>query len=314
MIQLFLYEYSVVQPEHHSILPSVRREGRAIFQALMEDALQLSRQCNVVTLPVLTGHQDEEIIFRQAARSCDYALIVAPEFDRILEQRCLWVLKSGCRLLGPGLKAIRICSDKWALYQHWRQHQVPTPGTWLASMPVTSKGPFIQKHRYGAGSLGAMRVDDLSQVDPNAIIQEFISGITVSQSLLISRSSVCQLLPGRQEINQETAFSYLGGCLPLEDRYLSRLARLISLSIEGIPDLLGYIGVDAILGEAEDGSQDVVLEINPRMTTSFLGLRKITKTNLIGQMLQCVQGESPTKIQWTAGHVRFTATGQVYFG
>jgi predicted ATP-grasp superfamily ATP-dependent carboligase len=47
----------------------------------------------------------------------------------------------------------------------------------------------------------------------------------------------------------------------------------------------GYHGVDLLLGDATDGADDVVLELNPRMTTSYVGLRHATSTNIAELML-----------------------------
>ena len=43
---------------------------------------------------------------------------IAPEFDRILESRCRWVLEEGGRLLGPSPEAVALTADKLALAEH----------------------------------------------------------------------------------------------------------------------------------------------------------------------------------------------------
>jgi predicted ATP-grasp superfamily ATP-dependent carboligase len=40
-----------------------------------------------------------------------------------------------------------------------------------------------------------------------------------------------------------------------------------------LPQPLGYLGVDLILGEDGNGAVDCVVEINPRLTTSYVGLQ-----------------------------------------
>ena len=44
----------------------------------------------------------------------------------------------------------------------------------------------------------------------------------------------------------------------------------------------GWMGVDMILGPREDGRLDRVLEINPRLMTSFLGHAAASGTSLLG--------------------------------
>ena len=45
-----------------------------------------------------------------------------------------------------------------------------------------------------------------------------------------------------------------------------------------------------ILGDREDGGDDRVLEINPRMTTSFVGLSTLGSASLLRAMLAVVAG------------------------
>jgi predicted ATP-grasp superfamily ATP-dependent carboligase len=56
-------------------------------------------------------------------------------------------------------------------------------------------------------------------------------------------------------------------------------------AVRAILGLQGYVGVDLILGKGEDGALDQVIEINPRVTTSYVGLRALAKTNLAKAMM-----------------------------
>lgn len=312
IVRLFLYEYSVVQPESAPLPLSVRREGRAMFEALLSDGRQLRPHLDVVTIPQLRETVKEEDIFRDTAGCSDFALIVAPEFDGILEQRCRWVEESNGRLLGPESKAVHLTADKWLLYQHWLNRGVPTPMTWLPSGLPQISGPFIRKHRFGAGSLDVQRFDGRCQLESHHIVQEFIPGQPASHVLLIGASGdVITLPPMAQRISADGTFSYLGGSLPISQHYCSRMEKLSLQAIQGIPGLKGYVGVDAILGEAEDGSQDRVLEINPRITTSYLGLRVLAKGNLLQTMLELAQGKKPPPLTWHDGPISFSADGRV---
>lgn len=48
-----------------------------------------------------------------------------------------------------------------------------------------------------------------------------------------------------------------------------------------------------ILGHREDGGEDRVLEINPRLTTSFIGLRRWTDPTLVRVLLDVADGIRP---------------------
>ncbi|MEY4189658.1 MAG: hypothetical protein RIR17_394, partial [Planctomycetota bacterium] len=45
-----------------------------------------------------------------------------------------------------------------------------------------------------------------------------------------------------------------------------------------------WVGVDLILGHNENGEEDYVLEINPRLTTSYLGARKGLPNNNLAKL------------------------------
>jgi predicted ATP-grasp superfamily ATP-dependent carboligase len=68
--------------------------------------------------------------------------------------------------------------------------------------------------------------------------------------------------------------------------------------------------VDLVLGAASDGSADYVIEINPRLTTSYVGLRAVTETNLAAAMLHVAAGDRVT-VAWQDAQVEFTGNGDV---
>jgi predicted ATP-grasp superfamily ATP-dependent carboligase len=75
---------------------------------------------------------------------------------------------------------------------------------------------------------------------------------------------------------------------------------------------MGWLGIDLILGEADDGSQDYVIEINPRLTTSYVGLRALSNTNLAQAMLDVALGHEP-HLNWKPGKVTWSADGVVEY-
>jgi tyramine---L-glutamate ligase len=320
-MRLFLYEYATAQASGVELPASVRREGRAMFAALREDAAALAG-VEVVTLKPGEGEAER---FREAARRADYALIVAPEFDGILETRCRWVEETACRLLGPSSEGVRWTADKWALQDLWRRAGVATPATWrgedwsVASGQWSVDKRYLKKHRYGTGSLGVAWFDGSARVGAEELVQEWVPGVVASVGVMVdARGGVHALLPGEQRMAADGSFAYLGGRLPLAEPYGSRLKTLGKKAVECVnallggrgartPPLLGYVGVDAVMGEAADGSGDVVLEINPRVTTSYIGLRRATASNLVGVMLRAVRGEEWEEIVWDRVPVEFSA-------
>src|SRR5437763_4969588 len=103
-----------------------------------------------------TTPADEERVFRDLAAWADWSLIIAPEFDALLYNRCCWVEKSGGRLLGPSSRGVRLAGDKLMLARALRHRRVRTP----KSVPLKSvlagtatvSFPAVCKPRHGAGS------------------------------------------------------------------------------------------------------------------------------------------------------------------
>ena len=114
------------------------------------------------------------------------------------------------------------------------------------------------------------------------------------------------LLAGEQRLSTDGRFHYLGGSLPLPTDLSDRCFRLAWQALNTIPGLRGYVGVDLVLGEAADGSEDWLIEINPRLTTSYVGLRALALTNLADVMIKVVSGTDVPAPLWRSGIVQFT--------
>ena len=108
-----------------------------------------------------------------------------------------------------------------------------------------------------------------------------------------------------QDIHPGRSFSYAGGCVPLGHPLADEALAVACQACELVPGLAGYVGVDLVLS----ARGPFVIEINPRLTTSYVGLRTVTDLNLAEVILELVErGELPDgpKID---RKVRFTASG-----
>jgi predicted ATP-grasp superfamily ATP-dependent carboligase len=121
------------------------------------------------------------------------------------------------------------------------------------------------------------------------------------------------VLPPCWQFIDEASFAYHGGALIEDDDLVQRAVRLGSRALQAMPLTTGYVGVDLVLGPADDGCEDRVLEINPRLTTSYIGLRHRTQDNLAAAMIACQQGLTP-RLSFTDRPVQFAADGRVWIG
>lgn len=257
---------------------------------------------------------DEEARFARSAASCDWTLVIAPEFDDLLRSRSQTVLDAGGKLLGSLPEAIHRTADKLETAGIWRQRGVPHPQTEPACADVAP--PCVLKPRHGAGSQATFFVRDSREWGPvweaaqkewphgDFIVQQYVVGQPASVALLIGSTQTVPLMPARQHLSGDGRFRYQGSSLPLPPPLADRAIQLALKAAAGIDGLQGYVGVDLVLGDAGD---DYAIEVNPRLTTSYLGLRRLCRQNLAELILCMAQGETIAQPTWHAGEVKFEA-------
>jgi predicted ATP-grasp superfamily ATP-dependent carboligase len=317
-MRIFLYEYTCAVAD--ATLPaSLRAEGRAMLSAVVEDFAQVPG----VTVCTLQPSGAEEAAFRRLARQADFTLVIGPETDDLLLRRCQWVREAGGRLLGPAPEAVRLAADKLALAQHLQHRQVPTPSTVMLADARDIPWSVVLKPRFGAGSQATFlirRREELEECVLQAsqesgatemVLQPFVVGQPASVAFLVGPGGRVPLLPAEQHLSADGRFRYLGGRAPLPAGLAERAQRLGERAVAAVGELRGYVGVDLVLGEAADGSQDWIIEINPRLTTSYIGLRHLARGNLAEAMLRATQGLPLSTLTWHGRAVEFRADGKV---
>jgi predicted ATP-grasp superfamily ATP-dependent carboligase len=323
MTTIFVYEYCCAvglgrepsDPAH-----SLYREGRAMRDAAAEDFRRVSG-VEVVTLDG-DNAQRERDRFRERAAGCDWCVVIAPELGCELRRKVEWATKSGVRLLGSSLAAIDLTSCKLDLSRHWEGAGVPTPPAqpfldWFRE-PSPFPPPVVCKPVFGAGSAATARFNQMDELmavheaggfegfgETELMLQECVPGRPASVAFLIGPRETVALPPTFQRLSTDGRFRYEGGELPIPPDLAARAVALGRRAIDCVPGLSGYVGVDLVLGDAAD----YALEINPRLTTSYVGLRALADFNLAGAMLRVARGESVGELAWGPGRVRFGAEG-----
>lgn len=312
-MRVFVYEYLTAtgvgrdpaSPEH-----GMYREGRAMRDALVAD---FARAPGVEAVPV----GGEWFEGGGSGALTDWTVVIAPELDGTLAALARAV-GDRARLLGCSPAAVELCSDKLALANHWRAHGVPTPATSDREPTPCELFPVVWKPRDGAGSTDTFLVRDrfelaaaLAARDPQRpmILQEFVPGNATSVALLCGPRGNVTLAPAFQRLSDDGRFKYEGGELPIPLPAAARAVALARAATGCVPGLLGYVGVDLVLGDAPDGSRDYAVEINPRLTTSYLGLRRLADFNVAEVMLRVAAGGEVGPLRWKPGRVRFGPDG-----
>jgi predicted ATP-grasp superfamily ATP-dependent carboligase len=182
-------------------------------------------------------------------------------------------------------------------------------------MPDELTYPYVLKPRHGAGSQATYRIDDshiwrLNEItNHDFVVQPFMTGLAASVALLIGPAQQITLPPTEQLLSADGRFHYKGGRLPLPLDLARRAEKLGRQTVAAIPGLRGYVGVDLILGNTD--ADDYVLEVNPRLTTSYVALRALALDNLMEIMLRVAEGQPVHEPRWRSGGVAFRADGAV---
>jgi hypothetical protein len=298
------------------------------------------RRLPAVALPaveaLLAADVEEEwAAFQLLARTCDAALVIAPEFDCQLQRRLQAVECLGARNLGSTHQAAALCADKLALAAHWRARGVPAIATQLVDwraieeQAFAPKFPIVVKPRFGAGSqdthllhewAGLKALAAARSREPmlnQAVWQPYVPGRALSAALLIdNHAGRIEAMPvAEQRLSADGRFRYLGGRLPAcgLNEAAHRSLTALALRACGVVDgLRGYVGVDMIL---PDGAlcEPIAVEINPRLTTSYIGYRQLGGTQVAERLAWPMRIAQP--IQWRGKSVSFAvaATEELIF-
>jgi predicted ATP-grasp superfamily ATP-dependent carboligase len=311
---------------------SLLSEGRAMRDALASDFAAIDGvQVNVLAderfdppafKPALTHRvrsaAQEQALLADLCSRADWTVIIAPEFDGHLLSRVQLVEQSRGRLLGPTSNIVALAADKQLTAEHLAKHGVPTPrGIGVQAnqpLPRDFRYPAVLKPRDGAGSRGIHWAESPGATPTGSPagwrLETFYPGVPASVAILGGPRGIAAFPPCRQYLSDDSRFVYYGGSLPLDAPLAERAARLAIQAAQTLTTPVGYLGMDLVLGADPRGADDVVIEINPRLTTSYVGLRALARGNLAEAMLAVAVGEK-VELSWHAGPIQFEPTGRI---
>lgn len=311
-------------------------EGRMMLEALLADLLDLQEHRLVVQvdrryLPQLRPRADLQIVdssdnysqcLRQMVEEAEAAFLIAPETDGRLE--AITTVVEGCAKLVVGSSAagVRVAGDKMLTYRLLKEHSIPTPETLRlrqtddpALIARRLGCPAVIKPIDGVGCHGvfiARRPSELERTIAAArqktpgkdlLLQSYVDGIHASVSLLTDGSRSVPLTLNRQQIKGRSRLTYHGGCVSCEHPLRALAFHRAAEVVRAIPGLKGYVGIDLVLTDDDA----VVIEVNPRLTTSYVGVRQVLRQNPAALILDAVAGKLPNPSEIDIiGSARFT--------
>jgi predicted ATP-grasp superfamily ATP-dependent carboligase len=320
-INVFVYEYFSGGGSPAGDLPDgLATEALGILWALLADfrALDAVRTVTALdprfeeqigvlsrkTLPagdvVRVSPDERDAIFLSLLDRCDAALLVAPETEGILSRLSSQVENAGVPLLGSSAAAAAVAGDKEACDRIFRAANLPAVDTCIAGfddaerMAKAEGFPLVFKPTDGFASEGVCLVGGRSDISEalarisrvtshhRILMQPFLDGIHLSVSLLVTGGRCLPLSLNRQLIQPGMPFRYLGSEVPFSHERIQNIMELACKAVSQVAGLNGYVGVDLIL----TGDSVRIIEINPRMTTSYIGLRQVSRMNPAGMILE----------------------------
>ena len=308
MKNILVFEYISGGGFNQQFLPdSLAREGRLMLEALLDNFSRVKDVTIVVMLDyrfidvidtqniktvVVTPVHDVEQEFMRLAQDADAVWPIAPEFSGLLQSLCQSVADLHKILLTSPADAVAITANKYTTYQQLIKHGIDTVPTRLLADTHYETGEWMVKAIDGVGCEDSYLLDnepDYAKLAINAdryIIQPHLQGKKTSLSCLFKQGDVWLLSVNWQHFDIIERQYQLSKII-VNNQYISNIYRKLAGEIaKAFPKLWGYVGIDLI--ETED--QILVLEINPRLTTSFTGIYAALGMNVAEQVMQLLDG------------------------
>ncbi len=239
------------------------------------------------TVTIRPEHDISEEFARLVEQS-DLVWPIAPEFDGILQTLCQTVESLGKMLLTSPATAVAVAGNKLKTYELLSRHQIAAVSTRMLGDECPSfdrlkacpelvegtGGEWIVKPVDGVGCADSYVIgsrQDFERMTARKgeyIIQPHLQGAKTSLSCLFKQGRgwlVCANLQHFDFINQQYR---LADIVVNHHQDLGVYQPMIAKIAQALPDLWGYVGIDLI----ETAEETWVLEINPRLTTSFVGI------------------------------------------
>ena len=309
-MKVILAEYAVGVGEEKLLA-----EGRAMLFTLKASFERLGHE---VVYP--RGVSDFDGWVEKNAGDCDAALIIAPdellfELTRIVESRTL--------NLGCPPHAVRKCADKLLTTEILKDAGVPVPRTLsiddfsgVAESQLQERSRYVIKPRFGCAAEDTFLSVGTPLEIPEGkefVATEFLDGEHISVSMISPDGVSCSFcaasppLPltiNKQFIKMNSKISYEGGLVPysVPERSIKNRVFGVAEEVVRILGCEGYVGIDIVLAES---GKPYVVDVNPRPTTSIVGVARVINHEIADLILRAKLGGTLPRNVKVEGSFRF---------
>lgn len=291
--------------------------------ALLNDLAELN-QFEIITMhdarltaPALAANSVEvgpamfKQCFNEMIREVDMVWLIAPETNGTLielSELCFEAekLEDGPIFLGSGFDTILTGTSKTLCYEALQAANIYTlpvhagedllQPAYYEQLQKLNIRQWVAKPEDGAGCEGIQLFDSLDDLQEwimkndrylHYLAQPYQQGIAASISMLCRNGKAWLLSCNEQHIECDGRHFKLNGVTVNGMlNYWQRFETVARKIAQMLPDALGYIGVDVIVDEVNN--KIYVLEINPRLTTSYVGLHEALNSNPAKLILDCI--------------------------
>jgi len=300
-LKLLIFEYATAQGIQD---PEILLEGKAMLEALLCDlgkfkpSYLISKKFNgLINYPnpiILEG--DLYSWLSEHASEFDAALFIAPEENMELYNLTCILESEGVKVMGSTSEAVLTCSDKLKTYNALK-NRVPIIETYKVG-DVKIDGKMVVKPVDGVACQGIKIISSTEELrgvmgssDSQMILQRFVGGEAASASILSNGKKAIPISLNKQYIRYDDGrLEYEGGITPFRHEMADDALLVAKRAVESIKGLRGYVGVDLILSD-----KIYVVELNSRITTPYIALRKLMDINLGEAIIEAVDGRTPTR-------------------
>lgn len=310
---------------------SLTKEGIMMRDALLRDLSDLS-EYSIISMhdarlkPSLLLDESHavqgdcksfETHFKKLLKKVDYLWLIAPETDGILLRFCKLCYaeeekRGSVMLIGCGYDAVLIGTSKSLTCRTCEDEKIHTLPVYAGDkllndayfesvLQINSHvKQWVAKPEDGAGCEGIRLFENLSDLRDwlvaenlsfNYFAQAFQIGFAASFCMLCAEGKAWLLSSNMQHVVQvKDRFQLSGVILNGAPQYWQRFETIARKLAKAMPDALGYVGVDVMIDQEQD--QIKVIDINPRLTTSYVGLREAIGMNSAQLILDCVLNDN----------------------
>ncbi|MEM2109815.1 MAG: ATP-grasp domain-containing protein [Candidatus Odinarchaeota archaeon] len=308
-----------------AMTPSLFSEGYAMLNSSVRDFQRIESKVyttldyrianftpplNVEIVTILRPPQKIINIFDKVCKEIDQIMIIAPESADTLYNLTKIAERNQLIVLGSTSEAVKLLSNKWDVKRVAENLGLNTP--FIEKIPFNKSLQEIKEILDNLGYPAVLRTPDsvggegIILINPNSdlktavaklkastmhnefLAHKYIKGIPASVSLISNGISATPISLNAQAVSfdRDTGeLNYIGGYTPLKYKTSKQIKKTAQKLVENMSGVRGYIGVDLVIDEQDT---PFILEVNPRLTTSYIALRRIADVNLMEALRRAV--------------------------